>query len=439
MILRNHLPNIDSDAFRSFRSSVSWTLLLQLLSKASVLITTVIYARILTTSEFGAFAAIQAAMMLSVSLWDLGLSPMLSRDIAAGAIDLRTLPPTVARFRLALLPIYIFASAAFWLLAGGKSGQNTDVFLVMFLAGIIVGLSSVLDGVLRGSLDFKSASLAQIAGKLTLVILLFVLLLMPMTVSLLMVASVAILAEIAVLTVLVSNLPNGLQTWDWGRWRGNRWSVALTFQRSWPFAANGIFTMVYNRADVLLVAALAGVFQAGLYAPASRIQDALMLIPTMASAGLVQVIARSKAQNKIEGSKGIFRISMILSLGITLPVVTVLAFLLPVWVPLALGENYQLAVEPISILIWSVPMAAIEAPILALLIAEGHARLSSVVYATAFVVSIAGQFLLIPEFGANGAALASLIREPAALLACFWCLFRTGLIHYFPGFRGDDP
>ena len=45
-------------------------------------------------------------------------------------------------------------------------------------------------------------------------------------------------------------------------------------------AANGLLAVVYNRIDVLIVGGLASVGQLSLYAPASRIQDALYLIPS---------------------------------------------------------------------------------------------------------------------------------------------------------------
>ena len=53
----------------------------------------------------------------------------------------------------------------------------------------------------------------------------------------------------------------------------------ISFRRSLPFAANAAMAQFYNRLDIILVATLTSATQVAEYAPASRLQDALYLLP----------------------------------------------------------------------------------------------------------------------------------------------------------------
>lgn len=415
----------NTHGIRALRSSMIWTFALQAISKGSVLVSTILYARILTTTELGVFAAMQATVILAVSLWDTGFSSMLSREIAASEIRSDSILRTAVRQRLIFLPLFALVLGTGWFVIEGQSHEVAVAFALVALSGLVLGISTIFDGIIRAWLDFRTASLAQIYGRLASIFLLTLLTVMHPNSPVVAAAAVVALTELMVLGTLV-----------FGLWRsgsigamvsGVSLPMAEITRRSWPFAANGFFTIVYNRADILLVVALAGSVQAGLYAPASRVQDALMMVPSVAAAGLIQIIARTSTQADSIESNSVFRLSVFISLGVTIPLVAIAVVCLPWFIPAFLGDEYTGAITPSRILALSVPMAALEAPLLSLLIAKGFARLSTLTYATALLASLVGHLILTPKLGATGAATASLLREPLALATCFFCVYRAGL------------
>jgi len=72
----------ESTMLRPIVSGGLWSFLTQSVSKGSVLLATVVGARMRGVADFGLFVSPQAVILLSVSVWDLGLSPMITRAVA---------------------------------------------------------------------------------------------------------------------------------------------------------------------------------------------------------------------------------------------------------------------------------------------------------------------------------------------------------------------
>jgi O-antigen/teichoic acid export membrane protein len=197
-----------------------------------------------------------------------------------------------------------------------------------------------------------------------------------------------------------------------------------------PFAANGLLAMAYNRFDVLVVAGLASMNQLALYAPASRIQDALYMIP--ASIGTVGYPMISRAWAGADGAERVpklVRRLIVFGLGLTVPVTFAVFLFTPQLLGLILGPEYSGAVTSTRILIWFLPMAAVGGPLLAALAGTGHANDTSKAFAVTFLVAMAMHLLLDRRFGAIGGAIASLSRDPAGLLYLLFLSKRAGLLN----------
>ena len=107
--------------------------------------------------------------------------------------------------------------------------------------------------------------------------------------------------------------------------------------------------------------------------------------------------------------------SITLGLAIALPVAVVVFVFAPELLRLVLGPEYESAATPTRILVWFLPLAVIQAPILGELAATGHASDTSKVFLATFLVALAGHALLDPWAGAPGAAAASLMRDFVAV------------------------
>jgi O-antigen/teichoic acid export membrane protein len=210
---------------------------------------------------------------------------------------------------------------------------------------------------------------------------------------------------------------------------GNGWEhlgndEVLTFRGALPFAANSILAISYNRFDVVIMTAFSSVQQLALYAPASRIQDALYLLP--GALGVVATPLIAQANRMSYPGRAVSRLVhrlIALGLAVAIPAVVVIYCLTPKIIRIGFGQDYEGAIASTRILIWFLPLAVIGAPLLSALASTGHAPDTTKVFVVAFAVAITMHLALDWRWGATGAAVASLSRDPFATLAA-WLLAR---------------
>jgi O-antigen/teichoic acid export membrane protein len=128
------------------------------------------------------------------------------------------------------------------------------------------------------------------------------------------------------------------------------------------------------------------------------------------------------------------RYLIVLGLIIAIPAAAVATLLTPLAIQVVLGPGYEGAVTATRILIWSLPLIAIQVPLLAALGATGRAAETTKVYAAATVAALAMHFSLDWWWGATGGAVASLSREPIALFVLLVLVRNEGFFS-----RGKRP
>jgi O-antigen/teichoic acid export membrane protein len=205
-------------------------------------------------------------------------------------------------------------------------------------------------------------------------------------------------------------------------------AALISFRQALPFAANAAMSMVYNRSDVVLVGALASASVAGLYGAASRGQDALYAIPAALGAVALPMISRVADEGGPEAARKLIVRFWRFGLAVALPVALVVFLAAPTIVPWLLGDAYSGAVRPLRVLVWFLPLAVIQAPILAGLAGIREGGQTTLIILVTLLASVVLQVFLTPRFGAIGAAAASLGRDVVATPLALVIGYRFGLI-----------
>jgi O-antigen/teichoic acid export membrane protein len=375
-------------------------------SKAAVLMTTLIAARALGGDTFGEYLGISAVVFVAAGIWDMGLSTVVTRDVAAGKISMRNALLDVVRLRALVLPIWIV------LLAGGFAIVTENDWLsalplgLFAAASLALGLHMAVNAALRGRLRFGAAASTMAAGRVVTAIA-TILAFAPATMTgrLTTIAAAQLAGEIV---TLVASIVAVL-------WRDELIKTTrsrLKLRSALPFAANSVLWTAYNRLDIVVLAGLSSVAQLALYAPASRLQDGLTIVPSTLGAIALPLIAASMRRREpvllFAGRLAAFGAA--LGLVVTVPLFLFMPFVL---IKL-LGPDYAGSATSGRILVWFLPFASLAAPLLALLAAEGRGADTTLVYTVAFVVAMTLHLSLDWWWGATGAAVASLCRDPAA-------------------------
>jgi O-antigen/teichoic acid export membrane protein len=177
-----------------------------------------------------------------------------------------------------------------------------------------------------------------------------------------------------------------------------------------PYAANTMVQTAYNRFDVVIVGALSSAPVLGIYAAASRAQDAMFLVPAAIATIALPLAARS--QRFLPAMRPLLVMTAAGSV-LTAVAATIGA---PMLVPAVLGPAYVGSVLPIQVIAWSVPLVGITAILAAFLAGAGDPRWITAALFAALIVSGGSLVLLVPTFGAVGGSVAGVVREVPVLL-----------------------
>jgi O-antigen/teichoic acid export membrane protein len=394
-----------------------------LISKLGVLVLTLVAARALDAVTFGEFIGFWAIALLAAALWDAGGSTLVTREIAAGATSLHDALWAASSIRVRTFVLWLAVFAAGLAIVTTNTEAGAGSVLIFAVGSLVFSIHTVLTAALRGQLRFGAAATTTALGRLVTAAAAFVVFSVSHDHRLGALGGAIALGELA--TALAAAVALRRRAHPRGVPSPSVSPRPITVRASLPFAANGLLAIAYNRLDVVLVAGLASATQLGLYAPASRMQDAASILP--ATMGIVALPFLASTHDTAVARRFVRRFA-VYGIAIATVVAAVAFVFMPQILEAVLGEKYVDATVPCRILIWFLPFAAATAPLLAFLTAQGRAAATNVVFAAAFSVAIALHLALDWWWGARGAAVASLARDPVAAAVAFVLVERTLLL-----------
>jgi O-antigen/teichoic acid export membrane protein len=377
-------------------------------AKAAFLATTVAAARLLDPAGFAVYSGLLAVGLLAAAFWDAGISTLVvtasSRHAPIDALLRRVLTA-----RLLTLPIWLAAIGLGVLVFGSIARIGSATIVVVAVYSMVAATNVPLLAALRGRLQFGRAGLAAAIGRwLTALLTLVALVLTPDGDRLPVLFLAQAIGEVAMLAVAGLFLSR-----DSGDVVDRCWDPhEVRLRRSLPFAANTVLSVAYNRLDVVVVATLTTSAQLAAYTPASRLQDALYLLPTALAAIALPYLSRAfGGAGGVDAARGVVQRLWRVGLVLAIPAAGVFIVGMPVVIRLLLGPAYEPSVLAARILSLSVIIAVIGGPILALLIAAGRGPATTKAFIAAFGASLGIHLGLDWWLGATGAAIASVSRD----------------------------
>ena len=385
---------------------IAVTTLGNVVTPLAALVTQPILAHGLGLSGRGEVAAATAPLMFAVAVLTLGLPEALTYFIARNVAGL----PRTVRIGLSLLVLVGLAgSAGIAALAGTLSAGDTELSQLMIASGCALAPALVvagLRGVAAGRQMWNLVALERSSGALIQLIL------------------VASLFAFGALTVLTATISLAATTFLGGcvylvaatRVRHETANVAKNERPRVIYYAGQVWLgsvsgMVLARLDQLLMTPLAGVAQLGLYAIAVNIGEVILVF----NSAVRDVMFSTQAQSPDQSRLG--RASRISTL-ITLAFGGALAAASPWAIPILFGREFVDAIPVTLILIAAIVLGNPGSVAGAGLSARGRPSLRSISLAVAAVINVIAIFLLVPSFGALGAAVATLIGNVIAGNLC---------------------
>lgn len=364
-------------------------------------------------------------------LLDLGITNFNTRNIAQHPHLISKHFGGILTIKLLLLALYLVVTFTVGLLIGYNSKQFALLAILtfnQFLNSLILYLRSNFEGLLL----FKWDSVLSVLDRLLMIVICGVLLINTYTRShfkieyfvLAQTAAYLITTFVAFAALLHNRHANGLKL----RLRFDKLFSLAILKQSAPFALLVLLMASYNRIDPVLLQRLLpdGDYQAGIYASAFRLLDALTMIAYLFSVPLLPIYSRlvkkeTQNPNEIaETTKSMFSLVWVFSITAA---ITLSSMATPL-MELLYTEHTETSAQVFRILIYGIIPISFTYVFGTLLTANGNLKQLNIFAALSLLINIGCNLWLIPRYAATGSAWASLIAQSFMALTQMVAAFR---------------
>lgn len=381
------------------------------------------------------FAVFNLAYIFNILL-DVGITNFNTRNIAQHPQLVGKYLGGILTAKVALLGVYLMVAFA----AGLCLGYGSDEFrlltwlaIAQFLNSLILYLRSNFEGLLL----FKWDSLLSVLDRLLMIAICGCMLWTPLrarfNIYWFVYAQVAAYAITATVAFVVIARKAGLHRLRWNR----NFTLAI-LKQSAPFALLVLLMASYNRIDPILLRKLSGAAEAGIYAGAFRLLDALTMVAYLVSVPLLPVFSRlctrrgeaSQPKALADAIRIVFWPMMMFAVGVA---VAGAVWARPImdWLYHGSGEGY---VAAFRVIIFGLIPICLSYIFGTLLTADGRLRQLNILATFSLALNVGVNLLLIPRLGAVGSAIASLSTQ--SFMAIAQLLLAIRMLHLPPSAFG---
>jgi O-antigen/teichoic acid export membrane protein len=401
---------------RKFFSAVFLIVLLNLLIKPVYLF--LIDAEVqnqVGASDYGFYFSLLNFTFLFNMLLDLGITNYNAKNIAESPNIVAKYVGPILSIKLVLGLIYTAFTLGLALLFGyGNRHMELLSMLVLnqFLAGLLLYFRSNFAGLHL----FKSDAVLSVLDRVIVIAICMVLLYSGSTNQVFQIewfiyAQTFAYAFAVLVALLLTFRYVGIK-----RFRANRVLSYAMLRKSTPYALLILLMMLYTRIDAVMLERILdnGALQAGIYAQAFRLLDAANIFGLLVAGILLPIFARMIKQKQAIGGMVMHASSVLVGIPLVFSIACV--FYAEPILSIIYTNNVEETMMVFPWIILSFIPICMAYIFGTLLTANGSIRLLNQVALSGIVVNVVLNFILIPTWGAYGAAVATLITQVIAAL-----------------------
>ena len=385
-------------------------------------ITSIVLARLLSVDGYGIYAYVLAWVSVLQIPSSLGLQSILVRDVMAYQSNSE---PALVRGllrwsnRLALwvsIAIALASAAVAWLVVDDHSSMEMWAFIVALTSLPLLSLTALRQGAMRG---FNYVVLGQLPENLIQPAILLLLLLCSYfafdgDVSPLFAIGLRVFAigvSFVVGAVLLGRvLPASTKIVD-PKYDARQWTKSV-----FPFLLISCTHVINNRTDSLMLGSIEGAASVGIYLVASKGAELTSFILVAINRSIGPAIAKLHATDNLDQLQALVTKSTRTSFAVSLPVSLGL-ILFGRWFLWLFGTDFLAGYSALVILTVGQLINTASGSVGLMLDMTGHEKISATGIGISALLNIALNFVLIPRYGIEGAAIAT------ASSYIFWNVF----------------
>lgn len=368
-------------------------------------------------AEYGKFHIILTFVQLTGILADMGLYLIVLNDIGDERQDPKTIVSQHFTLRLYLNAAYLIFMAVLSFFVPYEAVIKWGIF-VMSLGNFFNWYSQIFQSLFQKNFTTYYGATAEIIGRTVL---------LGLTVFLIYIrASIIVLT----LTVVAGNAAQFFCSWFFARkyvrfpCRLNRTYMKTVFMRGWPVALSIWFTLIYFKADTIILSFFQSKYAVGIYGMPYRILETLVALPILFMGLLMPLLRNAYARGDIalfkrymqKGFDGLSIASLPMLFG-TIALAKPIIYLLG-------GKEFAASVPILRILIAAVSimfMASLFAH--AVITINGQKKMIKF-YASIAVLMLALYLIFIPMYSYWAASILTVLSEFLALASVFFAVYK---------------
>jgi PST family polysaccharide transporter len=388
---------------QKFVGNTSWLFADRILRMGIGLFVGVWVARYLGPEQFGLYSYALAFVALFSTLATLGLDSIVVREIVRRPADRDEILGTafVLKFAGAAIALLAVVAGAFAL---RPHDSLTHWLVAVIAAGMVFQAFDVVDFWFQSQLQSRLSVYAKTVAFLAISI---VKVLLILNAAPLIAFAWAGLSEIAIgaAGLAIVYRANGQ---DFRAWRANLYRGKLLLRDSWPLIVSGLAIAVYMKIDQIMLGEMIGDQAVGVFSAAARISEAVYFVPMIIASSALPAIIEAKRTSEESYYQRVEKLVRVMA-GMALAIVIPIAFLADHVVRVLYGSAYVQAGPVLAIHIWAAVFVFLGVAQSPWTVGENLTRLLMLRTLVGAVANVALNILLIPSYGALGAAIATIV------------------------------
>ncbi len=365
---------------------------------------TVIVARYLGPEDFGVFSYAISVAALFAAAGHMGLSGLVVREVVKKPEERGVvLGTTLALKFIGMLLGYIslIGYAAFY------EGIASVEFKVLAIAGAVLLFRpfDIVDFWFQAFVKARYVTVARLAGLLAGSVLKISFVALGLSVFFFVAANLFQAVVVAFALLVMYKLKSELEISSWTFC----WSKAKElFSQGWVIYLGSIFAVIYLKVDQVMLRWFEGSESVGIYAVAAQLSEAWYFVPAAIVASFFPKLIKLREESEAQFNK---RLQQLFDLLFVLAAcVAMMMTLLSEWlILLFFGDHYVESASILVIHIWAAIFIFMRAAFSKWILIQNALIFSLITQGLGAFVNVVLNYFMIPEFGAEGAAYATLI------------------------------
>ena len=412
------------------------------------LVVIIYLARYLGTVGFGKYSFVFAYLAFFGVITDLGLQPILVREMSRDPSIASMLIGNAYFIRLILTVLGVVLSMIVISFMSYPADTTAYIYIAAFSL-LFISFSDFYATIFQANLKMEYREIAKLAFKIISASLIFWIIFSHGT--LMQVMIVLVFSEMikTLISYLFSRkLVRPQFAIDFELWK-------YLFKEALPIALSSVIFIIYFRIDVVMLSMMQGDAEVGLYSAAYKLSEPLSLIPYALTISLFPIMSASFKSSK-ERLINTYRLGVRYLLILTLPIAMGTTILADKIIFLIYGAEFAGSATALQIIIWALVFTSVNSMLLTLLVSMNKQKLNTLSVALCAIANVTLNFILIPMLSYNGAAIATVATNAVLFIASFYfiskylqmlpihkivikpiisCLLMSAFIYYFINFN----